>query len=195
MGLWWLARKALKQDCVLNVDVGPAERPGPFYSINLRSPNLVGRTGAHLRCDLRVVKRTVEDPHYDGWLYDLTTETGSFHAGVGDIVIHNSPRRGKEFVTRKISDGVARIKLGLAKELRLGNLDAHRDWGYAGDYVRAMWMMLQQSDARRLRDRDRRNAQRARLRAHRLRGRPGSVRSSRTSSSIRASSARPKSTG
>ena len=58
---------------------------------------------------------------------------------------HEGPRRGREFVTRKISDGVARIKLGIAKELRLGNLDAKRDWGYAGDYVRAMWMMLQQS--------------------------------------------------
>ncbi|MGA8575364.1 MAG: GDP-mannose 4,6-dehydratase [Candidatus Cybelea sp.] len=143
MGLWWMSRKALRQECVLNVDVGPAERPGPFYSINLRSPNARG-LGAHLRTDLRVVKRIVEDPHYDGWLYDLTTETGRFHAGVGELVIHNSPRRGKEFVTRKISDGVARIKLGLAKELRLGNLDAHRDWGFAGDFVRAMWLMLQQ---------------------------------------------------
>ena len=57
---------------------------------------------------------------------------------------HESPRRGLEFVTRKITDGVARIKLGLSKELRLGNLDAQRDWGYAGDYVKAMWMILQQ---------------------------------------------------
>jgi GDPmannose 4,6-dehydratase len=56
---------------------------------------------------------------------------------------HESERRGREFVTRKISDGVARIKLGLTKELRLGNLDAKRDWGYALDYVRGMWMMLQ----------------------------------------------------
>ena len=143
MGLWWMARKALRQECVLNVEVGPPARPGPFYSINLRSPNPVGKIGTHLRTDLRVVKRVVEDPSYNGWLYDLTTETGRFHAGVGELVIHNSPRRGKEFVTRKISDGVARIKLGLAKELRLGNLDAHRDWGYAGDYVRAMWLMLQ----------------------------------------------------
>lgn len=145
MGLWWMARKALSQECVLNVDVGPAERPGPFYSINLRSPN-AGPRGRHLLTDLRVVKRIVEEPHYDGWLYDLTTESGRFHAGVGELVIHNSPRRGKEFVTRKISDGVARIKLGLAKELRLGNLDAHRDWGFAGDYVRAMWLMLQQNE-------------------------------------------------
>jgi GDPmannose 4,6-dehydratase len=146
MALWWMARKALRQECVLNVDVGPSARPGPFYSINLRSPNAVGKVGTHLRTDLRVVKRVVEDASYNGWLYDLTTETGRFHAGVGELVIHNSPRRGKEFVTRKISDGVARIKLGLAKELRLGNLDAHRDWGYAGDYVRAMWMMLQQKE-------------------------------------------------
>jgi len=57
---------------------------------------------------------------------------------------HESPRRGREFVTRKISDGVARIKLGMANELHLGNLEAQRDWGYAPDYVRAMWMMLQQ---------------------------------------------------
>jgi len=144
MGLWWMAKNALGQDLVLNVDVGPVERPGPFYSINLRSPNPQGKKGAHLRKDLRDVKRIVEDSHFDGWLYDITTETKRFHAGVGELIIHNSPRRGKEFVTRKITDGVARIKLGLAKELRLGNLDAKRDWGFAGDYVRAMWAMLQQ---------------------------------------------------
>src|SRR5437868_2403938 len=62
----------------------------------------------------------------------------------GILFNHESERRGREFVTRKVSDGVARIKLGLAKELRLGNLDAKRDWGFAGDYVRAMWLMLQQ---------------------------------------------------
>ena len=62
----------------------------------------------------------------------------------GILFNHESPRRGREFVTRKVTDGVARIKLGLAKELRLGNLDARRDWGFAGDYVKAMWLMLQQ---------------------------------------------------
>src|SRR5262249_8231232 len=62
----------------------------------------------------------------------------------GILFNHESPRRGLEFVTRKIPHGVARIKLGLAKELRLGNLEARRDWGFAGDYVRAMWLMLQQ---------------------------------------------------
>ena len=71
-------------------------------------------------------------------------ESYGLFACSGILFNHESPRRGLEFVTRKVSDGVARIKLGLARSLRLGNLDAHRDWGYAGDYVRAMWMMLQQ---------------------------------------------------
>ena len=65
----------------------------------------------------------------------------------GILFNHESPRRGLEFVTRKISDGVARIKLGLADELMLGNLGAERDWGFAGDYVDAMWRMLQQDEA------------------------------------------------
>jgi GDPmannose 4,6-dehydratase len=63
----------------------------------------------------------------------------------GILFNHESPRRGLEFVTRKVTDGVARIKLGLANSLPLGNLDARRDWGFAGDYVKAMWLMLQQS--------------------------------------------------
>lgn len=71
-------------------------------------------------------------------------ESYDMFACSGILFNHESPRRGLEFVTRKITDGVARIKLGLAKELRLGNLQAQRDWGFAGDYVRAMWLMLQQ---------------------------------------------------
>ncbi len=69
--------------------------------------------------------------------YDLFTVSGI-------LFNHESPRRGREFVTRKITDGVARIKLGLTDELRMGNLDSERDWGFAGDYVKAMWMMLQE---------------------------------------------------
>jgi GDPmannose 4,6-dehydratase len=65
----------------------------------------------------------------------------------GILFNHESPRRGREFVTRKVTDGASRIKLGLAKELRLGNLEAKRDWGFAGDYVEAMWLMLQQDKA------------------------------------------------
>ncbi len=74
-------------------------------------------------------------------------ESYDLFAVSGILFNHESPRRGLEFVTRKVTDGVARIKLGLAKDLKLGNLDAHRDWGFAGDYVRAMWMMLQQGVA------------------------------------------------
>jgi GDPmannose 4,6-dehydratase len=73
-------------------------------------------------------------------------ESYGIFACSGILFNHESPRRGLEFVTRKVSDGVARIKLGLADHLALGNLDAHRDWGYAGDYVRAMWLMLQQDE-------------------------------------------------
>jgi GDPmannose 4,6-dehydratase len=71
-------------------------------------------------------------------------ESYDMFAVSGILFNHESPRRGLEFVTRKVTDGAARIKLGKAKELRLGNLTAHRDWGFAGDYVRAMWMMVQQ---------------------------------------------------
>ncbi len=81
---------------------------------------------------------------YGHWITVNYRESYGLFAVSGILFNHESPRRGLEFVTRKITDGVARIKLGLASELRLGNLDARRDWGYAGDYVDAMWRMLQQ---------------------------------------------------
>jgi GDPmannose 4,6-dehydratase len=73
-------------------------------------------------------------------------ESYGIFACSGILFNHESPRRGKEFVTRKVTDGVARISLGLASELSLGNLEARRDWGFAGDYVEAMWLMLQQDE-------------------------------------------------
>ena len=99
-------------------------------------------------------------------------ESYNLFAVSGILFNHESPRRGLEFVTRKVTDGVARIKLGLADSLSLGNLDAKRDWGFAGDYVRAMWLMLQQDARRRLRDFDGREpfstgARRTGLRARR----------------------------
>jgi GDPmannose 4,6-dehydratase len=84
---------------------------------------------------------------YGHWITVNYRESYGMYACSGILFNHESGRRGKEFVTRKITDGVARIKLGLAKELRLGNLEAQRDWGFAGDYVRAMWLMLQQDVA------------------------------------------------
>jgi len=82
---------------------------------------------------------------YGHWITVNYRESFALYAVSGILFNHESPRRGLEFVTRKVTDAVARIKLGLARELRLGNLEARRDWGFAGDYVRAMWMMLQQS--------------------------------------------------
>ena len=120
-----------------------------YYTLNLGSRARVGgsQKGAHLRKPpaevRRIVPSVVDD---DEWVFDLETESGVFCAGVGRLIVHNSPRRGLEFVTRKVTHGAAAIKLGLAEEIALGNLDAKRDWGYARDYVEAMWMMLQQDE-------------------------------------------------
>jgi GDPmannose 4,6-dehydratase len=103
----------------------PQRESTPFYP---RSPYGVSKVFAHY---ITVNYRES---------YDLFAVSGM-------LFNHESPRRGLEFVTRKVSDGVARIKLGMADTLSIGNLDAHRDWGFAGDYVRAMWMMLQQDRA------------------------------------------------
>lgn len=81
---------------------------------------------------------------YGHWITVNYRESFGLHASSGILFNHESPLRGIEFVTRKVTDGVAKIKLGLQKELRLGNIDAKRDWGHSKDYVRAMWMMLQQ---------------------------------------------------
>ena len=83
---------------------------------------------------------------YGHWITINYRESYGIFAVSGILFNHESPRRGLEFVTHKVTYGAAKIKLGLAKELRLGNLDAKRDWGYAGDYVKAMWMMLQQPE-------------------------------------------------
>src|SRR5262249_62100743 len=79
---------------------------------------------------------------YGHWITVNYRESYGMFCCSGILFNHEGPRRGREFVTRKVTNSVARIKLGLQKELRLGNLDAKRDWGFAGDYVRAMWMML-----------------------------------------------------
>ncbi|HEC21489.1 MAG TPA: GDP-mannose 4,6-dehydratase [Chloroflexi bacterium] len=83
---------------------------------------------------------------YGHWITVNYRESYGLHATSGILFNHESPRRGLEFVTRKVTDGVARIKLGLSDTLALGNLDSRRDWGFAGDYVKAMWLMLQQDE-------------------------------------------------
>jgi GDPmannose 4,6-dehydratase len=107
---------------------------------------------------VRQVPQDESTPFYPRSPYGVAKAYGHFitvnyrdsyglYAVSGILFNHESPRRGLEFVTRKITDAVARIKLGLADELRLGNFDAERDWGFAGDYVEAMWLMLQQDEA------------------------------------------------
>ena len=114
-----------------------------YYQLNISGEKI--NKGQHLRKNPAEIRKIVSaSVPNDEWVFDLETDSGVFQAGVGRVVIHNSPRRGLEFVTRKVTDGVAKIKLGLATELRMGNLDARRDWGFAGDYVEAMWLMLQQ---------------------------------------------------
>src|SRR6185436_16580116 len=103
----------------------PQRESTPFYP---RSPYGVAKVYAH-------------------WITLNYRESFNLYAVSGILFNHESPRRGLEFVTRKVTDGAARCKLGLATELRLGNLDARRDWGFAGDYVEAMWKMLQRPAA------------------------------------------------
>jgi GDPmannose 4,6-dehydratase len=104
------------------VQAVPQDESTPFYP---RSPYGVAKVYGH-------------------WITVNYRESYGLHASSGILFNHESPRRGLEFVTRKVTHGVARIKLGLDTQLALGNLDAQRDWGYAADYVRAMWLMLQQ---------------------------------------------------
>ncbi len=100
---------------------------------------------------------------YGHWITINYRESYDLHASSGILFNHESPRRGMEFVTRKISHTVAQIKLGQAEELRLGNLDAQRDWGFAGDYVEAMWLMLQQDQPGQLRGQHQRDPLGARV--------------------------------
>ncbi len=92
------------------------------------------------------IKKIVEMPNYQGWFCDLETSSGEFHCGIGKIHVHNSPRRGETFVSRKITRAIANILAGRQEELYLGNLKAKRDWGYAPEYVQMMWLILQQDN-------------------------------------------------
>ncbi len=97
----------------------------------------------HLEINKNTIKKIIEMKDYDGWFFDLETESGTFHAGVGQGHIHNSERRGETFVTRKITIAISKIVKGTQEILELGNLDSKRDWGYAPDYVEGMWRILQ----------------------------------------------------
>ena len=99
----------------------------------------------HLSKNNNEIKKIIDMKDYEGWFYDLETESGKFHAGIGLGRIHNSPRRGHNFVTRKVSIALGNILKGKQDKLVLGNIYSLRDWGHAKDYVEGMWLMLQQN--------------------------------------------------
>lgn len=142
-GLYWMAIATLHQPVRLEVQDGAGQASS--YHICLLALEDQRDEGQEVNPCLSTVS-TAQPIAYDGWLFDLATTSGTFHAGVGQGWIHNSPRRGETFVTRKITRAIARIVAGQQNKLYLGNLDAKRDWGYAKDYVRAMWLMLQQPE-------------------------------------------------
>ncbi len=100
----------------------------------------------HLAKQKEEIKKMLYHNQQPEWVYDIETSSGKFMAGVGKMVISNSERRGESFVTRKITQSLSRVKMGLQTEFYLGNLDSERDWGHARDYVEAMWLILQQDE-------------------------------------------------
>ena len=138
LGLYWICKNVLDQRMILFT----YEKDNKiYYRINLNSPYRTN-TGKHLKKELNEVNKIYKKP-YQGWVFDFATESGTFSAGVGLGWMHNSPRRGINFVTRKITRLACKIKLGLLNKIELGNLEAKRDWGHSKDYMRAIHMILQ----------------------------------------------------
>jgi len=115
-----------------------------YYYCQFRKGDKINKKGNHLLKDLNEVIKIIDSNSEDGWFYDIQTESKTFTTGANLVKIHNSPRRGKNFVTRKITLAVNDILRNKQKYLYLGNLEAKRDWGYAPEYVEGMWRMLQQ---------------------------------------------------
>jgi len=142
-GLWFLVESTLG----LRMTLCNEERGDKiYYKININS-NLESNKGKHLIRDTREVNK-IKQIEYTGWVFDLETNSGTFSAGIGNTWVHNSPRRGLDFITRKITNGVAKIKAKKSDKITVGNIDAYRDWGYAGDYVEMMNLMLESDDPR-----------------------------------------------
>ena len=129
-----------------------------YYSINILSNSRFSKRNSFEKMELinkiknqdikfkevNTVKKIIEHYNYDGWFYDLETESGTFFCGVGQGLVHNSPRRAHNFVTRKITIGLGKILRGETDRLVMGNLDSKRDWGHAKDYVYGIWLTMQQ---------------------------------------------------
>lgn len=145
MGIIYLIKNATNQNFNLTVDDSNTKTGQEiYYSIILpNNEDVTNKSFNRGDQHFNEVSKIIKLDNYKGWFYDLETESGTFTAGPGLMHVHNSPRRGIEFVTRKITNAVANIKLGRQSELRLGNLDAKRDWGHARDYMEAAYLMLQ----------------------------------------------------
>lgn len=133
----WLLMNNLNYRTTLHTETRNGKK---YYHININSKS-VGNKGKHLRKELNEVKanNVIE---YNGWLFDLETEDGTFSAGIGNTWVHNSPRRGHLFVTRKIVKAAVAIKNGTQKKLKLGNLEAKRDWGSSLNYMQIIYKMV-----------------------------------------------------
>lgn len=141
LGLSLLINELLKIDAKVKLSYKEDNR---YYYCQLRNPNKLIH---HAQKNLDTVIKIFETKPINNWFFDLQTESQSFSTGPNLFKIHNSPRRGKEFVTRKISLGVAKIKLGLANKISLGNLESKRDWSHAKDIVNGMYLIMQHNQS------------------------------------------------
>jgi len=142
-GLLLLMNEITNQTYNINVF---SQNDREYYQVNFHSPE-TSNVGVHLlKSSIELKKADVIDMEQKCFVYDIETECGYLNAGVGKMIVGNSPRRGETFVTRKITQGLSRISTGQQDVLYLGNLDAKRDWGHAKDFVKAMWLMLQQDE-------------------------------------------------
>ena len=139
-GLLYLIANTIKVEECINVF---EQNEKLYYQVNFRSPGNPHNSGAHLKKPHNVVKKRIIHQEKNQHVYDIETGSGVIMAGVGKCIIGNSERRGMQFVTRKITNAVAAINLGLQTHISLGSLTPRRDWGYAPDYVEAIYKMLQ----------------------------------------------------
>jgi GDPmannose 4,6-dehydratase len=138
-GILYLVNNTIKSEYCINT----FEQNGKVYhQINLRSPNKTRSKGDHLILDNNIVKKIINRSEDNQHVFDIETESGIVMAGIGIAIVGNSPRRGSNFVTRKITLGIKDIVAGKIQKIKLGNIDTARDWGFAGDFVKAMWLML-----------------------------------------------------
>ena len=136
--------KQMHQEGISQREISKRTKISRSFISNVTNNNYTGCKTHHNEKKNNEVKKIIDMKYYNGWFYDLETESGKFHAGIGKGRIHNSPRRGANFVTAKIINGIKDIKMMKIPYLLLGNIDSKRDWGHSKDYVNGMWLMLQQ---------------------------------------------------